>query len=96
MSRFVPGLRADPRAVSRDRQSEIPGLIKEKRSQATSVSETAKLLLAGGVAGALSKSATAPLARLTILYQVDSLLLTHRFTSQKVTRLPLSDRHLAP
>ena len=97
MSRFVPGLRADPRVVSRDRQSEIPGLIKEKRSQATSVSETAKLLLAGGVAGALSKSATAPLARLTILYQVGSLLLlTHRFTSQKVTRLSLTDCHLAP
>ena len=33
--------------------------------------EAAKLLAAGGVAGAVSKSATAPLARLTILYQVD-------------------------
>ena len=32
--------------------------------------ETIKLLAAGGVAGAVSKSATAPLARLTILYQV--------------------------
>ena len=32
--------------------------------------ETVKLLAAGGVAGAVSKSATAPLARLTILYQV--------------------------
>jgi hypothetical protein len=32
--------------------------------------ETGKLLAAGGVAGAVSKSATAPLARLTILYQV--------------------------
>ena len=31
--------------------------------------ETAKLLLAGGVAGAFSKSCTAPLARLTILLQ---------------------------
>lgn len=31
--------------------------------------ETGKLLAAGGVAGAVSKSATAPLARLTILYQ---------------------------
>ena len=35
--------------------------------------EAAKLLAAGGVAGAVSKSATAPLARLTILYQVDEL-----------------------
>ncbi|KAK9839432.1 hypothetical protein WJX81_001730 [Elliptochloris bilobata] len=34
---------------------------------------SAKLLLAGGVAGAVSKSATAPLARLTILYQVQGL-----------------------
>lgn len=33
--------------------------------------ETGRLLAAGGVAGAVSKSATAPLARLTILYQVD-------------------------
>ena len=32
--------------------------------------EQAKLLLSGGVAGAFSKSCTAPLARLTILYQV--------------------------
>lgn len=32
--------------------------------------ETLKLLASGGVAGAVSKSATAPLARLTILYQV--------------------------
>ena len=68
----MAGLRADSRSVSRDRQSEVstPVLITDKRSQATDVSETAKLLLAGGVAGALSKSATAPLARLTILYQV--------------------------
>ena len=32
--------------------------------------QTVKLLLAGGLAGAISKTATAPLARLTILYQV--------------------------
>ena len=30
---------------------------------------SSKLLLCGGVAGAVSKTATAPLARLTILYQ---------------------------
>lgn len=35
--------------------------------------EQAKLLLSGGVAGAFSKSCTAPLARLTILYQVNGL-----------------------
>lgn len=32
--------------------------------------QTWKLLLAGGVSGAVSKTATAPLARMTILYQV--------------------------
>ena len=32
--------------------------------------ETLKLLLSGGIAGAVSKTATAPLSRLTILYQV--------------------------
>lgn len=35
--------------------------------------ETAKLLLSGGVAGAFSKTTTAPLARLTILQQVDKI-----------------------
>jgi len=35
--------------------------------------DSCKLLLSGGIAGALSKSCTAPLARLTILYQVDGL-----------------------
>ncbi|EFN56052.1 hypothetical protein CHLNCDRAFT_35348 [Chlorella variabilis] len=35
--------------------------------------EQAKLLLSGGVAGAFSKSCTAPLARLTILYQVNGM-----------------------
>ena len=76
MSRYIPNLRSDARSVTRDRQSEVPTpvLITEKRSQATKISETAKLLLAGGVAGALSKSATAPLARLTILYQVSQHL----------------------
>lgn len=48
----------------------VPAISSDKRKHTTEFSETAKLLLAGGVAGALSKSATAPLARLTILYQV--------------------------
>ena len=37
------------------------------------IMQTVKLLLAGGLAGAISKTATAPLARLTILYQVSHL-----------------------
>lgn len=36
----------------------------------TDALENGKLLAAGGIAGAVSKSFTAPLARLTILYQV--------------------------
>lgn len=36
---------------------------------------TLSQLLAGGVAGALSKTCTAPLARLTILFQVPNLFL---------------------
>ena len=72
MSPYAPDLRADPRSASCDKDpaSTIPALVADKRSRSTNISETAKLLLAGGVAGALSKSATAPLARLTILYQV--------------------------
>ena len=38
-------------------------------------SEASKVLVAGGVAGAVSKSATAPLARLTILLQASLVLL---------------------
>lgn len=73
MSPYASGLRADPGSASacnKDLAGSIPTLVADNRSQSTNISETAKLLLAGGVAGAISKSATAPLARLTILYQV--------------------------
>jgi len=38
-----------------------------------------KQLIAGGVAGGLSKTAVAPLERVKILYQVGSLSLSHPF-----------------
>mmetsp|Transcript_152 Transcript_152/g.546 ORF Transcript_152/g.546 Transcript_152/m.546 type:complete len:346 (+) Transcript_152:265-1302(+) len=46
-------------------------------SEAASQWQTLKLLLAGGVAGAFAKSCTAPLARMTILYQVGALQPAH-------------------
>ena len=46
----------------------------EEGAEAEDALESAKLLLAGGVAGAVSKTATAPLARLTILYQVQGMM----------------------
>jgi len=52
--------------------------------------ETFKLLFAGGVAGAFSKSATAPLARLTILYQVS---LCPRLTEHKQLDMAANSRH---
>lgn len=72
MSRYSPGFRAEsrPGALERSAPEGLASAIATKRQRTTEVTETAKLLLAGGLAGAVSKSATAPLARLTILYQV--------------------------
>ena len=73
MSRLATGFPPNRESKIRDRPSSelvASDHSPDKRKHTTEVSETAKLLLAGGIAGALSKSATAPLARLTILYQV--------------------------
>ena len=40
------------------------------RTGVTNEWQTVKLLLSGGISGAFSKSCTAPLARMTIMYQV--------------------------
>jgi hypothetical protein len=40
------------------------------RASVLNLPEPAKLMIAGGVSGVLAKTATAPLSRLTILYQV--------------------------
>ena len=48
------------------------------------MNETSKLLLCGGLAGAISKTSTAPLARLTILYQVGGIssIYNYQYTQQ--------------
>lgn len=47
-----------------------------------SINETAKLLVCGGVAGAVSKTATAPLSRLTILYQVRGISSVYSYSTE--------------
>lgn len=42
----------------------------QQAGQAWAIPDAGKLLVAGGVSGVLAKTATAPLGRLTILYQV--------------------------
>ena len=46
------------------------------------INETSKLLMCGGIAGAVSKSATAPLARLTILYQVRGISSAYSYSNE--------------
>lgn len=46
------------------------------------LSDAQRLLISGGVAGSVSKTLTAPLSRLTILYQVHSLVTTKPYAPQ--------------
>lgn len=62
-----PGRGPPHSAASTSSPSATPTLAHAESSDAL---ESIKLLVAGGFAGAVSKTATAPLARLTILYQV--------------------------
>lgn len=84
-----------PRLIAVDEESVLRETLEEDQRQAEGVSprqevlETLKLLLSGGVAGAVSKTATAPLARLTILYQVSLLyffLWTPKDWTQKIMK----------
>ena len=72
----VPTMAADTRAGSVAAGAAAAAVGTGARSGRSSLKaealETGKLLAAGGIAGAVSKSATAPLARLTILYQASS------------------------
>lgn len=58
------------RLLEREAQGDQEGQEAPGPSRREEAIEVIKLLTSGGLAGAISKTATAPLARLTILYQV--------------------------
>ena len=74
MARWVEAFSSAKRPPSALEQQSLPSFAAASaQADPNPWVESSKLLLAGGVAGAVSKSATAPLARLTILLQARSL-----------------------
>lgn len=76
-------------------EGSVRGLTPQQRPQQSMHQQsqigTMSQLVAGGVAGALSKTCTAPLARLTILFQVREFFFSPFFCSCLASSLPKFD-----
>lgn len=65
-----------PAAAASPYPSYATGAVKDMASSPSRSAEAAKQLLCGGVAGSVAKTVTAPFSRLTILFQVHSMVTT--------------------